>query len=252
MARFENRVFVVTGGGTGIGRATAIQLAVEGARVVIGNRNAELGGDTVAEIERSGGIALFQRTDVTDDAQVRALVDLAVERFGGLDGAFNNAGVEGPMGPLHTMDDATYDRVLDTNLRGTFFSMRAQIPRLLERGGGAIVNNSSVAGLVGFGGQALYAAAKHAVNGLTRTAAVEVAAQGVRINSVCPGAVRTEMFERFRSGGGLSEEELGALHPIGRIGRSEEIAALVCWLLSDEASFVVGQALAADGGLSSV
>ena len=252
MGRFEGRVALVTGGGTGIGRATAVRLAAEGARVVIGNRNEEQGAAVVAEIEGAGGVALFRPTDVTVDSQVRALVEAAVGEFGALHLAFNNAGVEGEMGPLAGTDDADYDRVIDTNLRGVYSAMRVEIPAMQAAGGGAIVNTSSVAGLIGFGGQALYSAAKHAVIGLTKAAAVEVASEGIRINAVCPGGVKTTMFDRFRENGGLDEAGLAALHPIGRIGRSEEIAAQVCWLLSDEASFVVGQAVACDGGFTTV
>ena len=250
MKEFEGKVALVTGGGSGIGRATAIAFAREGAQVVIGDRNVERGKETVRIIRDAGGTASFQRTDVLVASEIEALVDHAMTIFGRLDLAFNNAGIEGEVAPLADQTEANYDAVMDINVKGVWLSMKYEIPRMLERGGGAIVNASSVAGVIGFPGIGIYAASKHAVIGLTKTAALEYSAQGIRINAVNPGLIDTEMADRLAAGVKMKKDELAALHPIGRVGRVEEVAETVLWLCSRRASFVTGHSLIVDGGFT--
>ena len=250
MKEFENKVALITGGGSGIGRATALAFAREGAQVVIGNRNVQRGEETVSMIRASGGTASFRRTDVLVAADIEALVNHAIGTYGGLDLAFNNAGIEGDARPLVEQTEANYDAVMDINVKGVWLSMKYEIPRMLKRGGGAIVNSSSVAGLVGLPGFGIYVASKHAVIGLTKTAALEYSAQGVRVNAVNPAVIDTEMVDRFTEAIGSSKEDLVPLHPIGRIGRVEEVANAVLWLCSGRASFVTGHSLLVDGGFT--
>jgi NAD(P)-dependent dehydrogenase (short-subunit alcohol dehydrogenase family) len=251
MKEFEGKVALVTGGGSGIGRATALAFAREGAQVVIGNRNVQRGEETVSMIRDAGGAASFKRTDVLVGADIEALVDYAIATYGRLDVAFNNAGVEGDAGPLLAeQTEANYDAVMDVNVKGVWLSMKYEIPPMLKQGGGAIVNCSSVAGLIGFAGFAIYVASKHAVIGLTKTAALEYSGQGVRINAVNPAAIDTEMVDRFTDELKMKKDDLSALHPIGRIGRAEEVAEAVLWLCSGKASFVTGHSLIVDGGFT--
>ena len=250
MKEFEDKVALITGGGSGIGRATALAFAREGAQVVIGNRNVQRGEETVSMIRASGGTASFRRTDVLVAADIEALVNHAISTYGGLDLAFNNAGIEGDVRPLVEQTEANYDAVMDVNVKGVWLSMKYEIPQMLKRGGGAIVNCSSVAGLVGFPGFGIYVASKHAVIGLTKTAALEYSAQGIRINAVNPAVIDTEMVDRFTEAIGSSKEDLVPLHPIGRIGRVEEVADTVLWLCSGRASFVTGHSLIVDGGFT--
>jgi NAD(P)-dependent dehydrogenase (short-subunit alcohol dehydrogenase family) len=251
MKEFEGKVALVTGGGSGIGRATAIAFAREGAQVIIGNRNVQRGEETVAMIHKAGGTATFTRTDVLVAAEIEALVNHAVTTYGGLDLAFNNAGIEGEVqSTLVDQTEANYDAVMDINVKGVWLSMKYEIPRMLERGGGAIVNCSSVAGLIGFPGIGIYIASKHAVIGLTKTAALEFSAQGIRVNAVNPAVIDTAMVDRLAVGMNLKKEDLIALHPIGRIGRVEEVAEAVLWLCSNKASFVTGHSLIVDGGFT--
>jgi NAD(P)-dependent dehydrogenase (short-subunit alcohol dehydrogenase family) len=251
MKELEGKVAVVTGGGSGIGRATALAFAREGAKVVIGNRNSQRGEETVAMIEKAGGTASFKQTDVIIAAEIEGLVDYAVKTYGGLDLAFNNAGIEGEIKPtLVDQTEANYDAVMDINVKGVWLSMKYEIPRILERGGGAIVNCSSVAGLIGFPGIAIYVASKHAVVGLTKTAALEFSAKGIRINAVNPAVIDTEMADRITGGMNMKKNDLVPFHPIGRLGRVEEVAEAVVWLCSGKASFVTGHSLTVDGGFT--
>jgi NAD(P)-dependent dehydrogenase (short-subunit alcohol dehydrogenase family) len=250
MKEFHGKVALVTGGGSGIGRATALAFARHGAHVVIGDRDVQRGEETVSMIRDAGGTATFQRTDVLVAAQVEALVDHAIAKYGRLDAAFNNAGIEGDVRPLVEQTEANYDAVMDVNVKGVWLCMKYEIPRMLEQGGGAIVNCSSVAGVIGFPGIGIYVASKHAVIGLTKTAALEYSAKGTRINAVNPGLVNTEMADRLAAGIGTSKEELAPLHPIGRIGRAEEVADAVLWLCSAQASFITGHSLIIDGGFT--
>jgi len=201
-------------------------------------------------IRDAGGTASFQRTDVLVAAEIEALVDHAMKTYGRLDLAFNNAGVEGDVAPLVEQTEANYDAIMDINVKGVWLSMKYEIPRMLERGDGAIVNCSSVAGVVGFPNVAIYIASKHAVIGLTKTAALEYSAQGIRINAVNPAVIDTEMVDRFVVGLNMKKDDLSALHPIGRIGRPEEVAEAVLWLCSGRASFVTGHSLIIDGGFT--
>ena len=251
---FENKVVLVTGGTSGIGRATAVAFAKEGAKVVVSGRRKAEGAETVTLVEKAGGRGLFVQADVSDEAQVKSLVDTVVKEFGRLDIAFNNAGIEGSPGPLVDSTAEQYQKVFDINVKGVFLSMKHEIPALLKTGGGSIVNTASVLGHVGMPNMSLYNATKHAVLGLTKTAALETAKQGVRVNSVSPAVIETEMFDRFAGKGTPAEAEtrahLDALHPIGRIGQPEEIASAVLYLSSPGASFITGQDILVDGGLT--
>lgn len=247
---FEGKVAIVTGGNSGIGRAAAMRFAERGAQVVIAARRVDEGNETVAEIRAAGGHAIFVQTDVSQEAQVEAMVGKAVETYGGLDYAFNNAGMPGT-GPGTTLVDASEDawnQVIDVNLKGVWLCMKYQIPEMLKGGAGAIVNDSSVAGLQGSPNFA-YVASKHGVVGLTKSAALVYAPQGLRVNAVCPGWVRTPMVEPA-----LEDPEFNAsvheMEPVGRLGAPEEVAEAVLWLCSDDASFVTGIAMPVDGGLS--
>jgi NAD(P)-dependent dehydrogenase (short-subunit alcohol dehydrogenase family) len=251
MKEFNGKVALVTGGGSGIGRATALAFAREGAKVVIGNRNVERGEETVAMIRDAGGESSFRRTDVSVAAEIEALVDHAVKTYGRLDIAFNNAGIEGEVQPtLVDQTEANFDEVMAVNVKGVWLSMKYEIPRMLEQGGGAIVNTSSVAGVIGFPGIGIYIASKHAVVGLTKTAALEFSAKGIRVNAVNPAVIDTEMVDRLADGMNMKKGDLSSLHPIRRIGRVEEVAEAVLWLCSSKSSFVTGHSLIVDGGFT--
>src|SRR5437588_9309674 len=245
--RFSVKIAHVTGGTSGIGKATAIEFARAGAKVVLTGRREKEGGQVVAEIKKLSGDAAFVRADVAKDADVKAMVDFTVDKFGRLDVAFNNAGVEWK-GPLDRATEAEYRRIFDINVWGVLNSMRHEIPAMLKTGGGAIVNTSSVAGHVGMGQVSIYIASKHAVEGLTKALALEFAKQNIRINAVAPGAIATEMFDRFAGKHSEVLDSLSSLIPVGRIGDSEEIAAAVLYLCSDNAKFNVGTSLVVDGG----
>jgi len=250
LADFDGKVALVTGGGTGIGRATAIAFAREGAKVVIGNRNVEAGEAVVKTIQDAGGEASFLRTDVSSEDDVKALVEHAVSTYGRLDAAFNNAGVGGRPGPLAEQTTKNYDFVMDINVKGVWLSMKYEIEAMLRSGGGAIVNNSSVGGLLGFAGVGIYSASKHAVMGLTKSAALEYSAKGVRVNAVNPAVIRTPMAEGLAKTNQIEPDGFAGLHPIGRIGEPEEVASAVLFLCSDKASFMTGTATCVDGGFT--
>ena len=201
-------------------------------------------------IRAAGGTASFRRTDVLVTADIEALVKHAVSEYGGLDLAFNNAGIEGEPRPLAEQTEANYDAVMDINVKGVWLSMKYEIPQMLKTGGGAIVNCSSVAGVIGFPGIGIYSASKHAVIGLTKAAALEYSAQGIRVNAVNPAVIDTEMVDRLADGMNVKKDDLTTFHPIGRLGRVEEVAEAVLWLCSDKASFVTGHSLMVDGGFT--
>ena len=247
MKRFQDRVALVTGGTSGIGKATALAFAAEGARVVVAGRRETEGTAVVADIRRKGGQATFVVTDVTRDADVRKLVDSALRSYGHLDVAFNNAGTEGAVGPITGLGEADWARTVDVNLKGTWLCLKHEIPAMAERGG-AIVNVATTAALAGMAGTTIYAASKGGVIAMTRAAAIEWAAKGVRVNVVSPGAVETDMFERFTGGDERAKAEFKAAHPLGRAASVGEIAEAVLWLASDAAAFVTGHNLVIDGG----
>jgi NAD(P)-dependent dehydrogenase (short-subunit alcohol dehydrogenase family) len=242
---FEGKVALVTGGTSGIGKATAIAFARAGAKVVLTGRREKEGTQVVAEIKKLGGDAAFVRADVAKDADVKAMIDFTVDKFGRLDIAFNNAGVEWK-GPLEQATEAEYRRVFDINVWGVLNSMRHEIPAMLKNGGGAIVNTSSVAGHVGLPQVSVYIASKHAVEGLTKSVALEFAKQNIRINAVAPGVIATEMFDRFASG--EFRDQIVSVVPVGRVGVGDEIAEAVLYLASDSAKFTTGASLVVDGG----
>ncbi|HEX3159705.1 MAG TPA: glucose 1-dehydrogenase [Gemmatimonadaceae bacterium] len=243
----EDRSAIVTGAGSGIGRAVALAYAREGARVVVSDISDSAGQETVALIARAtpGARSVFVRADASKPEEHERLAQAAVEEFGALHIACNNAGIGGELNPMGQMSVQGWQQVIELNLSGVFFAMRAQIPRMLEAGGGAIVNMTSVLGQVGVKRSAAYVAAKHGVVGLGKTAALEYAAQGIRVNSVGPGYIDTPLLKDLPP---AIREALVGLHPIGRLGRAEEVAELVLWLSSDRASFVTGAYYPVDGG----
>jgi len=246
---FENRVALVTGGTSGIGKAAALALATAGAKVVVAGRRENEGREVVEAIGKLGGKALFVKTDVSSEADVKALVDKTTATFGRLDFAFNNAGVEGALNlPTDQQTEENYRTVFNINVLGTLLSMKHEIPAILKNGG-AIVNTSSVVGQVGMPGYGVYTAFKHAVNGLTRSAALEVAKQGVRVNAVAFGTIETPMIDRFVGEAKTNNPQrdwLKSVHPVGRLGTVEEAAKAVVALL--ENSFITGSVLTVDGG----
>lgn len=252
MPDMKGKVALVTGVTSGIGRSAAAKFARRGARVVGTGRREKPGRELADEINAQDGEFVFLRSDASDPADVKGMVEETITRFGRLDYAFNNAGVEGGAALLTDQTLENYSEVFDINVRGVWLSMKYEIPAMLQSGGGAIVNNSSVAGLIGIRGFGLYSASKHAVIGLTKSAALEWSAKGIRVNAVCPAAIETEMSHRIRAARGDPDEQLEALikvHPIGRIGEPEEVADAAVWLCSDEASFVTGHSLHVDGAL---
>jgi NAD(P)-dependent dehydrogenase (short-subunit alcohol dehydrogenase family) len=246
MNDLENKVALVTGAGSGIGKAIALLFAAEGARVVVSDINEKGGNETVSEIKSAGGEAVFIKADSSKPAENEALVDQAVKRYGGLHIAVNNAGVGGPSAPVGEYPLDGWEKVIAINLSGVFYGMRYQIPAMLASGGGSIINVASILGSVGFANSCAYVAAKHGVVGLTKNAAIEYAQQNIRVNSIGPGFIRTPLVENA-----LNEEMLKFLetkHPIGRLGESEEVAELVLWLGSSRSSFVTGSYYTIDGG----
>jgi NAD(P)-dependent dehydrogenase (short-subunit alcohol dehydrogenase family) len=241
---YTNKVVLITGGTSGIGKVTAIAFANAGAKVVLTGRREKEGAEVVAEIEKTGGTASFIRADVSKDVDIVKAIDFVVANYGRLDVAFNNAGVE-MLGPLDQVTEEQYRSTFDINVWGVLNSMKHEIPAMLKGGGGAIVNTSSIAGHIGLAQASIYVATKHAVEGLTKAAAVEFAKQGIRVNAVAPGTIDTEMVARFPK---EAQEWLKSQHPVGRFGASEDIAAAVLYLASDGAKFTTGAILAVDGG----
>ncbi len=249
--RFKNKVVLVTGGGSGIGRTTAIAFAKEEAKVVVTDIQVAEGEKTVQLIKEAGGEAIFIKTDVSQANEVEALIKKIIEQYGRLDCAYNNAAIEGITANTADCTEENWDKVIDTNLKGIWLCMKYEIPEMLKQGGGAIVNCASNASITGFRGVPAYVASKHGVLGLTKTAGLEYATANIRVNAVCPGIIHTAMIDRFTGGGqpeGLAQ--LAALEPIGRLGRPEEIAMAVLWLCTEEASFVIGAGVVVDGGMT--
>jgi NAD(P)-dependent dehydrogenase (short-subunit alcohol dehydrogenase family) len=250
MNEFQGKVALVTGGTSGIGRAAAIAYAREGANVVVAGRRVAEGEETVRLVRSQGREAIFVPTDVAQEAQVRSLIGRTLEQFGRLDFAFNNAGIEQAPTPFLEQTVETYDQVMDINVKGVWLSMKYEIPAMLKTGGGSIVNTSSGLGVIGMPGIEIYVASKHAVVGLTKSAALEFGKQGIRVNAVLPAAIDTDMFQRFAGENPEFRAQVTALHPIGRIGQSEEIADAAIWLSSSKSSFVTGHSLLVDGGFT--
>lgn len=250
MESFQGKVAVITGGSSGIGRATAVAFARQGATVVVASRREEEGAETIHMIEQAGGEGIFIKTDVTKEPEVKALIEKAVATFGHIDCAFNNAGVLGPVGPIVERKVEDYELIMNTNVKGVLLCMKYEIAHMLKNGGGAIVNNASVGGLIGFPGGAMYVASKHAVLGLTKASALEVAKSGIRINAVSPAVIQTDMADLAINGMGATKEQFAAMHPVGRVGTPKEIASAVLYLCSDGASFITGQSLTVDGGFT--
>jgi len=243
-----DKVVMVTGGGSGIGQSTALAFGEAGAKVVVTDVMVEAGEETVQTIKKAGGKAIFFKTDVSRANEVEAAVQKAVDEFGRLDCAFNNAGIDGDLGPLHDQGEENWDRVININLKGVWLCMKYEIQQMLKQGSGAIVNTSSISGLTGRGTIA-YSASKHGVVGMTKVAALENAKTGIRVNAVCPAAISTPMVANLMSADPTMKVYLENMQPMGRVGQPEEVSQAVVWLCSDAASFITGHSLPIDGGL---
>jgi len=246
MARLKDKVATITGGGSGIGRATCLLFAREGAKVVVADYIAEGGNETVRQISAAGGQAVFVQADVSKSADVQNMIGAAVRNYGRVDILFNNAGIEGPSAKLANLKEEDWDRVIAIDLTSVYLGMKYVIPEMIKQGGGVILSTASVAGLVGFQGSGAYAAAKAGVINLTRLAALEYADKNIRVNCICPGVIETPMVERVM--GGRPRERIVRSEPIGRLGRPEDIANAALFLASDESSFATGAPFIIDGG----
>jgi NAD(P)-dependent dehydrogenase (short-subunit alcohol dehydrogenase family) len=247
----NQKVAIITGGSSGIGRATAVALAKQGVKIAIAARRAKEGEETVRLVKEAGSDGVFVKTDVANEDDVKSLVEKTAKTYGRLDYAFNNAGIEETMTPLVDQTSDIFNQIMNVNVKGVWLGMKYEIPQMIRNGGGAIVNTSSGAGVIGIPQMPIYVASKHAVLGLTKSAALEYAKSGIRINAIAPGVVETGMLERAAEDNKQFVETLKSMHPIGRIGDPEEIANAVVWLLSDKASFVLGHTLLVDGGVVS-
>lgn len=245
---FAGKVVLVTGATAGIDKVTAVEFARAGAKVAVTGRREELGAQTVKEIEEAGGEGLFIACDGTATEEVQRVIDMIDETWGRLDVAFNNAGIGARYVPVAEQTEEEYDAVMAINVKGVWLSMKYEIPLMLRSGGGAIINNASVGGLIGLAGMGIYNARKHAVLGMTKSAAIDYCKQGIRINAVCPGIIITEMAMEMMGGRDGVNQAGATRQPMGRAGESEEIASTVMWLASDASSFVTGQSIAVDGG----
>lgn len=244
--QFQDKVAIVTGGSFGIGKATAILFAQRGAKVAVVDWKEDQ--EVLQDIQAAGGEAIFIKCDVSKESEVRSMVEQTVDSFGRIDYAFNNAGIEGASAPTHETTEENFDNVIGVNLKGVWLCMKYEIPYMLQNGKGAIVNCSSIAGLIGFPNIPAYTASKHGVIGLTKTAALEYATSGIRVNAVCPGVIQTPMIDRFIEKNKTTREAMASGEPVGRFGKPEEIAEAAIWLCSDASSFTTGHALVADGG----
>lgn len=243
---FKDKVAVVTGGSFGIGRATAVAFAMQGAKVVVADCIED--HETINLIKASGAEAIFVKCDVSKDAEVQALITKAMDTYGKIDFAVNNAGIEGISAPTHLCSEENWDRTMEVNLKGVWLCMKYELLQMLNQKKGAIVNIASIAGLVGFPNLPAYVATKHGITGLTKTAALENAKEGIRVNAVCPGVIKTPMVDRFTGKDKVAEKQFADQEPIGRMGEPEEVASAILWLCSDAASFVTGHIMAVDGG----
>ena len=248
MGQLDGKVALITGAGSGIGRASALAFAREGAKVAVADIVVEGGEETVRMVKEAGGEAFFIKVDVSNAADVEAMVNAVVDTYGRIDCAYNNAGIEGRLASTDEYPEDVFDKVVDINLTGVWLCMKYELPHMLKQGSGAIVNTASGAGLIGVAGMSAYVASKHGVVGLTKTAALEYAKSGIRVNAVCPGLIQTPMVERITADQPQLGEALVAAEPVGRTGKPEEIAESVVWLSSDAASFVTGHAMSVDGG----
>lgn len=249
MGRVDGKVAVITGAASGMGRATAVRFAGEGAAVVIADLNEEGGAAAVRECKENGGRAVFQKTDVTSEASVKAMVERAVKEFGRLDITFNNAGLGGALGSIEHITVEDWDRTQAVLLRGVFLGIKHSIPEMRKVGGGSIISTASVAGLAGGNGPHSYSAAKAGVVNLTRSAALEVAKDKIRVNCICPGGINTPIFNIISSDRATIEQLLAKVHPIQRAGHPEDIANMALFLASDESEWITGTAMVVDGGL---
>jgi NAD(P)-dependent dehydrogenase (short-subunit alcohol dehydrogenase family) len=246
----DGKIVLITGGGSGIGRAAAVLFANEGAKVIIAGRRIENGNETVEMIQKTGGEAIFIQTDISIEDQIEKLISDIVQKYGRLDCAFNNGGVDGKPAPIVDCEEEDWDMIIDINLKGTFLLMKYEIRQMLIQGYGSIVNMSSVCGTIARPNRCAYNASRHGVEGLTKTAALEYSNKGIRINAVAPGSIRTDIFYRSTQGNPEKEKIYAQAHPIGRIGEPEEVATAALWLCSDAASFVTGSIILVDGGLT--